>query len=299
MSFENVSENRNEWVNYRKTKVGSSDICTIVGLNPFKSVLELWAEKTGKTDPQPESPAMRYGRAVESAIADLFADEHIDYKIRRNDTTYEHPDYSWAIATPDYFFQPPERASSGVLEIKHSSITSDWDEGAPNYAHTQLQWQMGVLGVDYGRIAAVVGSRANDLKTPSFDFESSIFEQLMDKARQFIEFVESDTPPDPGPGDKKAVKELVDQGITRAGVDVQISAYQIADLREQKKQISRQIKELSDQITALENNLVLTLGADTTLELDDGRFLKCKKQSRKEYTMPASEFWRVSINGKK
>ncbi|QHD09130.1 hypothetical protein PspR76_26865 [Pseudomonas sp. R76] len=40
---------REDWLTVRKQGIGSSDAGAAVGLNPYKSQLELWLEKTGKT----------------------------------------------------------------------------------------------------------------------------------------------------------------------------------------------------------------------------------------------------------
>ena len=39
------------WLQYRKKGIGSSDAATAARLNPFKSQLELWMEKTGRIIP--------------------------------------------------------------------------------------------------------------------------------------------------------------------------------------------------------------------------------------------------------
>ena len=39
---------REEWLAVRKQGIGSSDAAAAVGLNPYKSQLELWLEKTGR-----------------------------------------------------------------------------------------------------------------------------------------------------------------------------------------------------------------------------------------------------------
>ena len=39
---------REEWLEVRKRGIGSSDAAAAVGLNPYKSQLELWLEKTGR-----------------------------------------------------------------------------------------------------------------------------------------------------------------------------------------------------------------------------------------------------------
>jgi putative phage-type endonuclease len=55
---------REDWLTVRKQGIGSSDASAAIGLNPYKSQLELWLEKTGrdkslpKLDPNDEeSPA--------------------------------------------------------------------------------------------------------------------------------------------------------------------------------------------------------------------------------------------------
>ena len=39
---------REDWLQIRKHGIGSSDASTAVELNPYKSQLELWLEKTGR-----------------------------------------------------------------------------------------------------------------------------------------------------------------------------------------------------------------------------------------------------------
>lgn len=50
---------RDDWLEVRRTGIGSSDAATAVGLNPYQSQLELWMHKTGKADLLPaESPRL-------------------------------------------------------------------------------------------------------------------------------------------------------------------------------------------------------------------------------------------------
>lgn len=39
---------REQWLEVRKGGIGSSDAAAAVGMNPYKSPLELWLEKTGR-----------------------------------------------------------------------------------------------------------------------------------------------------------------------------------------------------------------------------------------------------------
>ena len=55
---------RDQWLSVRKGGIGSSDAASAVGLNPYKSQLELWMEKTGrdadlpKVDPKDQTSPM-------------------------------------------------------------------------------------------------------------------------------------------------------------------------------------------------------------------------------------------------
>ncbi|MGY0523162.1 lambda-exonuclease family protein, partial [Pseudomonas aeruginosa] len=66
---------REDWLQIRKQGIGSSDAAAAVGLNPYKSQLELWLEKTGrdttlpKADPQDEESPMYWGNVLEPIVA--------------------------------------------------------------------------------------------------------------------------------------------------------------------------------------------------------------------------------------
>ena len=61
---------RDDWLTVRKQGIGSSDAAAAVGLNPYKSQLELWLEKTGrdaglpKADPHDEESPMYWGNIL-------------------------------------------------------------------------------------------------------------------------------------------------------------------------------------------------------------------------------------------
>lgn len=38
---------REEWLQYRRCGIGGSDASVVMGENPWRSVLQLWEEKTG------------------------------------------------------------------------------------------------------------------------------------------------------------------------------------------------------------------------------------------------------------
>ena len=47
-------DNEKDWHNARHKGIGGSDVASILGLNPYKTNVELWREKTGRTKPRLE-----------------------------------------------------------------------------------------------------------------------------------------------------------------------------------------------------------------------------------------------------
>ena len=60
--------NREEWLDVRKSGIGSSEVATIVGLNPFETPYQLWRRKRGLDAPQEENFAMKAGHYLEDAV---------------------------------------------------------------------------------------------------------------------------------------------------------------------------------------------------------------------------------------
>lgn len=66
---------RDDWLEVRKHGIGSSDAAAAVGLNPYKSQLTLWMEKTGrdaelpKPDPEDTTAPVYWGTLLEPIVA--------------------------------------------------------------------------------------------------------------------------------------------------------------------------------------------------------------------------------------
>ena len=68
---------KKEWLKLRIKGIGGSDASSILGLNPYKSTLELWKEKTletsdKKTFNNETKEIIEYGTKAEAPLRDLF-----------------------------------------------------------------------------------------------------------------------------------------------------------------------------------------------------------------------------------
>lgn len=156
-------KSREEWLDVRKNGIGSSEVATIVGLNPFETPYELWRRKRGLDAPQEESFAMKAGHYLEDAVAQFWHDETgrdiikrsaIDWIIRRDDKP-------WMQVSPDRTFWLDGKHSNdnkGILECKTTQLAVDGDD-LPKHWFCQVQYQLGVAEIEQGSIAWLTQGR--------------------------------------------------------------------------------------------------------------------------------------------
>ena len=73
---------REDWLKQRGKRIGGSDAACLLGLNPWKSNVQLFREKMNpEAVKEIDNEAMAYGRAAEPIIRELFKLDHTDIKV--------------------------------------------------------------------------------------------------------------------------------------------------------------------------------------------------------------------------
>lgn len=92
---------REEWLKYRTGGIGGSDVSIIAGINPFKSVHQLWLEKTGQVEPeQTESEYAHFGTLLEPIVRKEFI-ERTGIKVRQKHMLLQSEEYPFMYADLD------------------------------------------------------------------------------------------------------------------------------------------------------------------------------------------------------
>lgn len=205
-TFETLSE----WLEFRQTGIGATDAPVILGLSPWKSALQLYAEKLGLVPVTAvESRYLEWGRRLEPVLAEAYADE-TQRQVWPNDrpfTVHIHPEFPWMFATIDRWVCAPERFPDrgvGVLELKTAAAfkESEWKEGAPLMYQVQLQHQMAVTGASWGAIAVLIGG--NLFLHYDIERDEEFIERLLRAEQTFMDRTARGTPPDPDHSDSAA-----------------------------------------------------------------------------------------------
>ena len=143
-----------EWLRLRKGGIGGSDAGAVCGLNPYRSPMAVYWEKTTDMLDLSDNEAMRQGRDLENYVAQRFTEE-TGKKVRRSNKMY------WSETHP-IMYADVDRLLVGEdagLECKTVSAynAGKWENGAiPMHYLMQCIHYMAVTGKRTWYIAAVI-----------------------------------------------------------------------------------------------------------------------------------------------
>lgn len=189
---------RGDWLTVRKGGIGSSDAASAVGLNPYKSQLELWMEKTGrdgdlpKTDPNDETSPMYWGTLLEPIVAAHYT-KRTGHKVRRINAVLQHPTEAWMLANLDR--EVIGAPDVQILECKTAGINGArlWKEGVPEYIQLQVMHQLAVTGKQAADVAVLICGQ--ELQVHRIERDEALIAKLIELERQFWRYVELDEQP--------------------------------------------------------------------------------------------------------
>ena len=251
---------REDWLEVRKSGIGSSDAAAAVGLNPYQSQLELWMHKTGRgnllpqVDPDDESSPMYWGSLLEPIVA-MHYTKHSGNRVRRVNAVLQHPDEdkAWMLANLDYSVIGAEDVQ--ILECKTAGEFGSrlWREGVPEYIQCQVQHQLAVTGKQAADVCVLLCGQ--EIRIYRIERDDELIGRLIDLERHFWQYVQSDTqPPVDGsdsagsslrylfPTDSGKVLDLSDNPTLSGQFDALVS------LREQLKELTAQEELIKQQI---------------------------------------------------
>lgn len=202
------SLDRSQWLEVRKGGIGSSDAAAAVGLNPYKSQLELWIEKTGRAATNDEGLGMddpRYwGTLLEPYVAVAYQ-QKTERRVRKVNAVLQHPSFPFMLANIDR--EVVGNRDVQILECKTAGEFGSrlWKDGVPDYVQLQVQHQLAVTGKDAADVAVLLCGQ--QLEIHRIERDEEVIARLIVLETRFWEYVETDTPP-PADGSDSAARAL-------------------------------------------------------------------------------------------
>lgn len=186
MTVEAVTKglSRDEWLKLRKRGIGGSDAAAVSGLNPWKSKVAVFLEKTGQIEPEEAGEAAYWGNQLEDLVAKEFS-QRTGLKAQRSNKLYRHPEHPFMLGNIDRLVTD-ENKRKGILEVKTTNAfnADEWEgDRIPDHYAIQLQHYLAVLGLDYGFFAVLIGG--NNFKYKYVERDETVIKYLIDLESQF------------------------------------------------------------------------------------------------------------------
>lgn len=180
----------------RSQFIGSSDIAAIMGLSPWRTAYEVWAEKVGESAPDDVDPErerrFRRGKRMEPVVVEMLQEEHDFVILDRNARIY-HPTHPFLSAERDFAYGLFNQDDGDLERIGHGEAKSvdprqahQWEEDGsqevPPYYMAQAMFGMAMDNAPEATVAAMFGY---DLRVYRFERDDELCGALVQKAVDF------------------------------------------------------------------------------------------------------------------
>ena len=177
-----------EWLKERALGIGSSEVGTILGVNPYDTPYKLWRRKLGIDPPVEQNDAMRWGHYLEDAIAQAFMDAtgKTVIKASAGDWLAVDKQRTYLRVSPDRTYWLDEsraRDNKGIVECKSTMLKVD-AETIPHTWFCQLMYQLGVMGYQQGSLAWMTLSNRSFGVAP-ITFDKSFYQYMTEQLDKF------------------------------------------------------------------------------------------------------------------
>lgn len=239
----------------RDKGIGSSDAASAVGLNPYKTRMQLWLEKTGR-EPRPDLSdveAVHFGNVLEDVVAHEYMRRN-NKKVQRRNVPY----------VKDFMVANIDRLVAGenrILEIKTASAFQKWDE-VPDHYRIQVEHQFICADKSEGVLAVLIGG--NQYQQFELRQDPDLSQFLIAREREFWECVKTDTPPQPTKAEEVVQLYRHDNG------EAKIATPELAELHAELLAVRKSKKDAEEREKALKESFQLFMGESAQVLLSEG-----------------------------
>ncbi len=140
-----ITQNTEDWKNFRSSRIGASDAAPIMGLSKWKTAHQLWQQKLGLDGEQKQTFAMKRGHDLEDLARKSFTD-YTGFEVTPK--VFVHPEYNFLMASLDGITDDLQVA----VEIKCNGKENHdlaLQGKVPDYYMAQMQHQMYVCELNW------------------------------------------------------------------------------------------------------------------------------------------------------
>lgn len=241
------------WLEARRDGMGGSDALASLGLDPWKTRLEVYLDKLGQAPAKEQTKRMRWGQIVEAAILEWFTEETGIPTTRTG--LMRSRTRPWQLASID-----AAAADGGIVEIKNTNYhrRNEWeDDQVSDGAEAQSQHYLAVTGRPHAWLVAQIGGEPPVIRR--VDRDEGLIESICAMELDLWRMVEARTPPplEGGRASEDLVKRLFPTGVP--GKEIEVDADFVAKLRDHKAEVKAE-GQAKKRKNALRDELAYVMG---------------------------------------
>lgn len=286
--------NRGDWLALRKQDVTASEVAALFGAHPFKTALQVYAEKTGMSAGQGDNPAMRRGRILEPGCIVALQELHPEWSIVKA-TEYLRDAELRIGATPDYYRNAGQDERQRILyePVECKTVAPEafaqWGDGVPLAYQLQVVVQAKLIAAPRGWIALLVDNRAKDFELYEVPAHDGAWAKIVERVAAFWASVaRGELPAIDYSRDREAIKALMPPKIAAPAIDLS-GDNRLPELLAHRERVKAVIKAHEEMEEAIDAEIIAKLAGHEAATLDGYRITH-KTQSRKEHVVKASTF---------
>jgi putative phage-type endonuclease len=250
----------------RQSYLGCSEVAAVVGLNPWKSALEVYQEKVGHIPPPDlsDNEAVHFGNILEDVVAQEYQ-RRSGEKVMRDSRELVHDALPFLRGHIDRRIVG-RRAG---LECKTAGVRMAGQFGevgtdeVPAHYLVQCQAYLSITGWDEWRLAVLIAG--NEFRTYTIPRDNELIRAIEGRVAEFWQRVEERVPPEPRTLADAALRWPADTGAAApASVDV-------LEALDQLRETKRRIKALEADADSLELAVKASMGEAAQLLGPDGK----------------------------
>ena len=247
------------WLKARQAGIGGSDVSAIMGLNRWKSLIDVWVDKTTSVQDDEPSEAAYWGTVLEDVVAGEFV-RRTGLRVRRCNQLLQHGEYPYMIANIDREIIGRPNGQRVGLECKTASEyrKDEWsDEEIPAEYILQCQHYMAVTGYDAWWIAVLIGG--NKFAYKLIERDEEIIKMLIEQEGIFWhQYVEPKVMP-PADGSEACTKALSKMYPNSNGQAMALDA-ECKALLERRDKLKERADLTKRQLEQIDNTIKAKLG---------------------------------------
>lgn len=256
---------KESWLRYRKQGIGGSDAGAVCGLNPYRTAIQVYYDKTSDTIGEFDNEAMRQGRDLEEYVARRFC-EAAGKKVRRANAMFYDEKNSFMLADVDRMIV----GENVGLECKTASpyMADHWrDDNIPLSYLIQCYHYMSVCNADAWYIAVVIYGK--DFKYYRIERDDEAIELIIRIEKDFwYNHIIPKVLPDPD-GSKTADSAIAERFKESQDITIPLSGFN--ERLQRRQELINVIDHMEREKRQIDQELKLYLGDAEVAENDQYR----------------------------